>query len=98
MVNMFAYGGNAPAFEYYHTYPSGYAQFTPSLFRIERTPNIRIVQMADQPRITGGHDTIGRGVDPDLWHMLLERTGTGSASDILTQILDRPVLYKRGFK
>lgn len=93
-INLFGYGGNGAAFESTYTYPAGFEQFTPSLFRVERTPNYRLVQLVDEPRVTGDHYVFGRGILADLWHMTLEVDPTNNT--ILSNVLDRPVLYKRG--
>ncbi len=92
-ISMFGYGGNAPAFSNSTSYPSGFEQFTPSLFRVERTPNYRLVQLMDTPRVTGGHPVFGIGVDPLQWHMMLENYASQTT---LSDVLDRPVLVKRG--
>ena len=93
-VNVYGYGGNGAAFEYSTSYPAGFEPYTPSLFRVERTPNFRLVQLVDSPRVTGGHPVFGIGVDPYLWYMLLEVDPAGNT--VFTDVLDRPVLYKRG--
>lgn len=93
-VSVYGYGGNAVAFEASYQFPPNFAQFMPSLFRIERTPNVRLTQLVDEPRVSGDHPVFGVGVDPNLWHMLLEVTPSGL--QVYTEVLDRPVLYKRG--
>ena len=60
-VRIFGYGGNAAAYE--HT----------SLFRFERTLNFLVANAVGFPRLAGiGSDEFfaGRGVDPNLWHMI----------------------------
>lgn len=84
-VRVYGYGGNAAAFE--HT----------ALFCVERSTDYLIANAVDSPRLAGaGSDNhfAGRGVDPALWHMIEERT-TDTAR-ILTNPMDRPVLYQRG--
>jgi len=84
-IRVLGCGGNAAAHE-------GHA-----LFVIERTPNFLLANLVDSPRMPQGIPNIffaGDGVDPRHWHMVLERTPAGNT--ILTQPLDRPVLYKRG--
>jgi hypothetical protein len=93
-VSVFGYGGNASALPADRTYPETFAQYTPSLFRVERTPNVRLVQLVDEPRVSGEHPVFGTGYDPSTWHMLYE--GTTDGTQITTLPRDRPVLYKRG--
>ncbi|MGQ9914152.1 MAG: glycosyl hydrolase family 28-related protein [Thermogutta sp.] len=84
-VGVFGYGGNAAA--------------TPgdALFVIENSTDFVLVQLVDSPRFPSGQpDTYfaGDGVDPERWHMLVERTAAGE--EIRTEPLERPALYKRG--
>jgi hypothetical protein len=84
-VRVFAYGGNAAAYE--HT----------ALLRFERTPNFLVANTVCYPRLPGtGSDQhyAGRGVDPNLWHMIDEVPAGGAA--IKTAPLEEPVLYRRG--
>jgi hypothetical protein len=84
-VCMFGYGGDAAAYE------------GTSLFRVESTPDFLIANPVDQPRLPGvGSDSnfAGRGVDPNLWYMIVEETADGT--EIESTPLDRPVLYRRG--
>ena len=84
-VRIFGYGGNAAAFE------------GTALFRVERTPNFLIANAVDSPRLAGeGSDDYfaGRGVAPDKWHMIGDRPAAGEP--LLTEPMDRPVLYRRG--
>lgn len=92
-VNVYGYGGNAAALAAGDTYPPGFQQFMPSLFRVERTTNLRMVNLVDEPRVQGGHPVFGFGMNPGHWHMLLEVDG--SNRQIATVVLDRPVLYQR---
>ncbi len=84
-VGIFGYGGNAAA-------PPGGA-----LFVVENSTDFVLANLVDSPRFPGGRpDTYfaGDGVDPELWHMLIERTAAGR--EIRTAPLERPILYKRG--
>lgn len=86
-VGIFGYGGNAAA--------------TPgnALFVIENSADFVLVHLVDSPRFPHGQpDTYfaGDGVDPELWHMLLEQTAAGE--EIRTKPVERPVLYKRGVR
>ncbi len=92
-INLYGYGGNAAALAAGDTYPQGFQQFVPSLFRVERTTNLRLVSLVDEPRVNGGHPVFGLGVNPGNWYMLLE--ADRSNNQIATVVLDRPVLYKR---
>lgn len=85
-VRVFGYGGNAAAFP------------GKSLFVIERTPNVLLANVVDHPRLSGKgspNESPGIGVDPDRWHMIIERP-PGGGDAIQTRPMDRPVLYKRG--
>ena len=93
-VGVYGYGGNAAALPASSTYPATFAQFTPSLFRIERTPNLRLVQLVDEPRVSGEHPVFGLGVDPDTWHMVVDIDA--AQTEVTTLPRDRPVLYRRG--
>jgi hypothetical protein len=84
-VRIFGYGGNAAAFE------------DTALFVIQRTPNVLIANAVDSPRLAGQgseQESPGRGVDPHRWHMIRDEAASGPP--ILTQPMDRPVLYRRG--
>lgn len=84
-IRVFGYGGNAAAL------PGR------SLFVVQRTPNVLLANLVDSPRLAGAGSAehfAGQGVDPHLWHMVLEEPNAGAA--ILTPPLDRPVLYLRG--
>ncbi len=83
-IRVFGYGGNAAAYE------------ETALFVFERTPNFLLAQMVDSPRLAGvgsEQQFAGRGVNPKRWYMISDNPGQEL---ILTQPLDRPVLYRRG--
>jgi len=84
-VRIFGYGGNAAAAE------------GTALFRVERTQDFLIANAVDSPRLAGeGSDDhfAGRGVAADKWHMISDRPAAGEP--LLTEPMDRPVLYRRG--
>ena len=89
-VTLYGYGGNAAALPMTDKYPTGYAQYTPSLFRVENAKNTRLVHLNDYGRIQGGNSTFfaGQGYDPHLWSMLLD-----VSRDVSTPPMDRPVFY-----
>lgn len=99
-VNLYGGGGMTAAFEATYRYPSNWAQFTPSLHRVENTPNFRIVNPWDMGKVSGtgtndyAFDT-GLGIDATLWHMIVDKDAAGNV--ILTPPLYRPVVYKRGY-
>ena len=92
-VNVYGYGGNASAFPAADGYPTGFAQFTPSLIRVERTPNFRLVNIVDYGRMSGHHAVFGQGYNANDWHAVLDIPLNGGAQ--VTAALDRPVLVKR---
>jgi hypothetical protein len=88
-VLLSAYGGNAAAFPFNTSYPSGYPQVTPTLFRVNRTSSFRLAQLVDYGRTEGG-GSAGSGEDPSTWDMAL--VGGSGASSVLTAPLERPAL------
>ena len=89
-VTLYGYGGGADAYPLTYKYPPGYAQYSPSLFRVENAKNTRLIHLNDYGRIQGGNSThlTGQGFDPHLWSMVLKVDG-----QISTPPMDRPVLY-----
>jgi len=84
-IRVFGYGGNAAAAE------------GKSLFVVERTPKFLLANLVDSPRMPQGiPDTFfaGDGVDPTRWCMVRDTPARGGS--IMTQPLERPVLYQRG--
>jgi len=84
-VRVFGYGGNAAG------WPGK------SLFVVERTPNFLLANLADSPRLGGRgkpDEAPGIGVDPEKWHMLIERPIEGG--EFRTPPRERPALYRRG--
>lgn len=109
-VNLYGYGGNGAAFEptddyndnppdsndnpAVGPYPPSYAQRAPVLFRIDNTPNFRLVSLVDHPRLPGDdHPVFGQGQPPSNWHIAAETPP--SATEYLTPALDRPILMRR---
>merc|ERR1712194_610826 len=93
------YGGNASPFPQHCNYPLGYAQYTPSILRIENTPNVMIanviVQSQGKNTSCGIYDTgfAGTFYDAAVFTVLLE---TGSDFNLTVPPLEWPVLYVRG--
>jgi hypothetical protein len=93
-INLYGFGGNASPFAAANGYPAGFAPYTPSIVRIERTPNYRLVNIVDYGRMSGNHPIFGQGIDARLWHAVLDSPSTGPV--FLTAPLERPALIKRG--
>ena len=89
-VTLYGYGGQASAFPLNRTYPVGYAQFTPSLFRVENCSDTRLINLVDYPRVGGGNQSYfeGQGFNPHTWSMVLDVT-----NNITSPPMDRPVIY-----
>ena len=88
-VRIFSHGGNARPPPSGKSYPAGFTQLPPSLYRITGgSCNITLTTLVDQFQF-------GR---PD-WNMIYDDLGLGGAgagdSGFLTPHCDRPVLYKR---
>ena len=81
-------------------YPAGFARYTPSLYRIERTPNYLVANLMDQGAIIPSNMSVQRDMfnESDChWRnffILLDEPSAGAR--LLTPPLDRPVLIKRG--
>lgn len=105
-VRLYGYGGNACPQK---SYPAGFAQVTPSLFRVDDSRAITLVnlisydmastlalQAAPATRGLAASDGAGAGVAcsaPDEWVGVVERQAGRQASATLP--LDRPVLWRR---
>ena len=85
-IRMYSYGGNAKPMSTGTTYPPGFAQFPPSLFRVSGTStNITLTALVDQFQYP-----------PDnTWNMIADATFGDAANTFLSAHCDRPVLYKR---
>jgi hypothetical protein len=91
-INVYGFGGNTAAFAASDGYPAGHAQYTPTLIRVERTPNFKLVNIVDYGRMNGNHPVFGAGVDAHLWHAISDNPGSGT---VLSNVRDRPVLFMR---
>ena len=103
-VGLYGYGGNACPQE---SYPTGFVQVTPSLFRIDDSRAITLVNLISYDmastlalRAARAADELGasEGSDvacsaPDDWVGVVERLAGRKASSTLP--LDRPVIWKR---
>ena len=98
-VGVYGYGGNAcPG----ASYPAGFAQRTPSLFRVDDSEDVTLVDLtsyamagtlvAVAPRALGAGNSDRACLAPDQWVGVAERR---SGRDSATQPLDRPVLWRR---
>jgi hypothetical protein len=92
-VAVYGYGGDATAFPLDCTYPAGYSQVTPTLFRVDDSTDVRLANLHDRGFITSSVDSLaGYGYPPDGWAMVVENT---AGLESHTSPLDRPVLYRR---
>jgi hypothetical protein len=109
-ISLYGHGGNGTALpngtQYY---PAGFAQYlpgfvqaTPSIYRVENTPNFRFVNSVDQGNMTssaqpsvapGGAYPSQVWYTPDHWSFINDLTG---GAQVLSKPLERPVLYMRG--
>ena len=97
-VQLYGYGGNAcPRARY----PAGFAQFLPSLFRIQESTNISLVNLISYEMPTtlkqasvpaALEDDTATCLPPDQWLSVVEMSHGLNTS---TRYLDRPVLYRR---
>lgn len=86
-VHVFSHGGNARPPATGTAYPSGLAQYPPSLYRVTGgSCNVTLTNMVDQFQF-GAMD----------WNMVYEEGASASGNHtVLTPACDRPVLYHRG--
>eukprot|EP00117_Sycon_ciliatum_P040114 scpid37149/ scgid29532/ len=89
-VSLYGYGGNAAAFPLAQKYPPGYTQLTPSLFRVDNNQDLRLCNLRDTSRVSGGNQTFfaGQGYDPHHWVMVYD-----VHNDQYTPPMVRPVLF-----
>ena len=87
-VTLYGYGGNAVAFPMTSKYPAGHAQYTPSLFRLEKCQNVRLIHLVDYGRVEGTSPYAGQGFNPHIWSMVLNADTNTS-----TPPMDRPAMY-----
>lgn len=102
-VLLTGFGGTASAFLLNHTwthgtpgYQPGYSNWTPSLFRVERSTGIRLANLWGDGRVDGGNvkSFSGEGTDPRFWSMVVWGSNAEPNTPNRTQPLDRPVLFK----
>ena len=109
-VVVHGYSGNASPFSNKTRYhagfiggPNDYRQFMPSLFRVQRSTNVRLANLVGQE---GGYTkpsnfiAAGNFTDPRNWNMVLRQDGEGVCDADktpslceTTRVLDRPVLW-----
>ena len=97
---LLGYGGNASPFPFHCGYPPGYAPYEPSLIRIERVANLRLVNLISQTSgqketKCGLFDTgfAGEFYDPAVWRTVLEIASGGV--NVSTVAEHWPILYRR---
>ena len=91
-VNIFGTGGNGGSISSNASYPPNWAQYTPSLIRIERSTDVRITTAMDRLK---GRAFLGVTSDPpDTWHSIISIDASGT--EYRTEILDRPALFLLG--
>ena len=115
-VTVHGYGGNASPFSNSTKYhagffpggPTNYAQYMPSLFRVQRSTNIRLANLCGSERVTSDAKpsnfvAAGNGTDPRTWNMILQQDEDSDCDPNetpnlchATQVLDRPVLWEWG--
>lgn len=94
-VSMYGYGGNAAAFPLKQGYPTGYKQYTPSLFRVENSFGIFLGNINGQPRYGGPIEPCGFpgcAYDPADWSMVAVFNNSLNAK-ALTPPLSRPAVF-----
>ena len=111
-VTLHGYGGNASPFKN-ATGAEGVrrdgrvAEYMPSLFRVQRSRNVRLANLVDGGRVTSptlpsSFVAAGNGTDPREWNMVLRQDGEGFICEAsieparceATRVLDRPVLWE----
>ena len=110
-VTLHGHNGNAYAFPN-KTGPDGrrrdgrIAQYMPSLFRVQRSKNVRLANLMDPGRVTAPGESFplkagGNGTDPRLWNSVLWQDGDELCDPLktpdachATRVLDRPVLWQ----
>ncbi len=97
-IELFGYGGLSSALAAGDAYPSGFTPFTPSLLRVERTPNFRFANTWERAEANGTGTWAGGTFTrraPDTWHFIYDDL---PPAPVLTDFMDRPVLYRRGYQ
>lgn len=105
-ITCHGYGGDATPFANSTRYPEGRAQFMPTLFRVQRSTNVRLANLLDSGRITNASKpsvlvAAGNGTDPRHWNMVLSQDTDGICNSNTsphkcssTLVLDRPILWQ----
>jgi hypothetical protein len=109
-VTIHGYSGNASPFandtKYHAGFiggPSDYRQYMPSLFRVQRSTNVRFANLVGAGGRIGPSNFVAAGnfTDPQTWNMVLRQDGEGICDADKTpklcatsRVLDRPVLWE----
>lgn len=104
---LLGYGGNASPFPLKcapHAYPPRYAQYAPSLLRVERVASLELANLNLQlgqgalSASCGLWDTgfTGTSYDPAGFSVLLDTGPNETAAELIVPPLVWPVLYARG--
>ena len=115
LVTLHGHGGNASPFANKTKYhagfpggPEGYAQYMPSLYRVQRSTRVTMANIMDAGRVNSpAHPSLfvaaGNGTDPREWNAILVQDGEGVCDPNVTPdkcsataVLDRPVLWQWG--
>ena len=98
------FGGFASPFGIAQGYPEPYAQYTPSMIRVERSTNVTLANLwgacrigCQKPNETCDDAFGGVGVSPAEWSFVMWQNGLGPgprSAEHLTPVLERPVLFK----
>jgi len=80
-------------------YPAGFADFPTSLFRLEQSRNVTLRGLTSYDMLSTLSASSGWGegipcLEPDKWVSVFE-VPPGLMQNVTTQLLDRPVLYRR---
>jgi hypothetical protein len=94
-ISMYGFGGNAAAFPLKQGYPSGYKQYTPSLFRVEDSEGVFLGNINGQPRYAPVEQPCGFPgcpYDPSEWSMIAVFNNSEAAA-VVVPPLGRPVAF-----
>lgn len=107
LVTIYGHGGNASPFPNTTVPPADRAQFMPSLFRVQSSSRVTLVNLNNQGRVTGpGHPSTlvaaGQGYDGRTWNMVLRQAGDDGWCNpeqepercSATPTLQRPILLR----
>jgi len=88
-VHVYSLGGNMRPLKTGSSYPKGYAQYPPSLFRLTHgSCDVVLTNLVDQFQF--------RPVSE--WNMVYDEAGASPGKGLLTRHCDRPSLYRRSCK